>query len=96
MDTTLDGIKGYASNSSVKRSNQAIQFTEEQVQEYIKCLEDPVYFINNYCQIVTLDHGLQPFKLYPCQINKIKVIHENRKVILMESRQAGKTTTSAA
>lgn len=86
----------YNSNSNLKGANVSVQFTESQVKEYLKCADDPIYFINNFCQIVTLDHGLQPFKLYPCQENKIKVIHENRKILLMESRQAGKTTTSAA
>jgi hypothetical protein len=89
-------VKSYLGNPNLKAAGVQIGFTKEQLEEYIKCAEDPIYFINNYCKIVTLDHGLQPFKLYPCQINKVKVIHENRKVILMEGRQQGKTTTSAA
>ena len=91
-----DKIKVYNSNANLKGANQAIGFTPEQVQEYVKCASDPIYFIEMYCQIVTLDHGLQPFKLYECQKKKIDIIHNNRKVILMEGRQQGKTTTSAA
>ena len=86
----------YNSNATVKAAGVKIEFTPEQVQEYIKCAADPVYFIDNYCYIVTLDHGLQQFKLYDCQKKKIKLIHENRKVILMEGRQQGKTTSAAA
>jgi hypothetical protein len=86
----------YLGNSSLKKIGVSISFSEEQVLEYQKCSEDPVYFIDNYCYIVTLDHGLQPFKLYDCQKKKLKVIHENRKVILMDGRQQGKTTTAAA
>jgi hypothetical protein len=86
----------YLGNQNLKSAGVAIPYTKEQVEEYIKCSTDPIYFIDTYCKIVTLDFGLQPFKLYPCQKNKIKVIHENRKVILMEGRQQGKTTTSAA
>ena len=86
----------YNSNQQLKAANVSIPFTEEQIQEYVKCSKDPVYFIENYCKIVSLDHGLIPFKLYDCQIEKVRVIHENRKVILMEGRQQGKTTTSAA
>lgn len=89
-------LKYYNSNSLLKAADQQLTFTEDQVKEYLKCAEDPIYFIETYCYIVTLDHGLQLFKLYPCQRNKIKVIHENRRVILMEGRQQGKTTTSAA
>lgn len=91
-----DNLKFYNSNSNLKAAGQQIGFTQEQLEEYLKCAEDPIYFINNYCYIVTLDHGLQKFNLYPCQINKINVIHRNRMVILMEGRQQGKTTSSAA
>jgi hypothetical protein len=65
----------YLGNPNLKKIGTPISFTEEQVLEYKKCSEDPVYFINNYCYIVTLDHGIQPFKLYDCQKEKIKVIH---------------------
>ena len=88
--------KTYLGNVNLKAVGVEIEFTEEQIQEYLKCARDPIYFIETYCKIVTLDHGLQPFKLYECQKNKVKIIHENRKVILMEGRQQGKTTTSAA
>jgi hypothetical protein len=91
-----DNLKSYNANSKLKAAGQKIGYSQEQLIEYLKCAEDPVYFINNYCYIVTLDDGLQPFKLYPCQVNKINVINNNRKVILMEGRQQGKTTTSAA
>jgi Terminase RNaseH-like domain/Terminase large subunit, T4likevirus-type, N-terminal len=86
----------YNANANLKAAGVEVEFTPENVQEYIKCSQDPIYFIENYCYIVTLDHGLQLFKLYDCQKNKIQVIHNNRRVILMEGRQQGKTTTSAA
>lgn len=87
---------GYNGNAYLKRAGVEISYTEEQVLELAKCADDPVYFIDNYCYIVTLDYGLQPFKLYECQKKKIRLIHENRKVILMEGRQQGKTTSAAA
>jgi hypothetical protein len=89
-------IKTYLGNAQLKAAGVPFSFTKEQIEEYMKCAGDPIYFIETYCKIVTLDHGLQPFKLYECQKKKVKVIHENRKVILMEGRQQGKTTTSAA
>ena len=88
--------KVYNANANLKAAGVNIPFTEEQVTEYMKCAQDPIYFIETYCKIISLDHGLIPFKLYECQKEKVKVIHENRKVILMEGRQQGKTTTSAA
>jgi len=88
--------KSYLGNSLLKASNVKINFSRGEVEEYLKCVEDPIHFIEKYCKIVTLDHGLQSFKLYECQKKKVKIIHENRKIILMEGRQQGKTTTSAA
>jgi hypothetical protein len=88
--------KNYLGNANLKAINVRLSYTLDQIEEYRKCAEDPIYFIETYCKIVTLDHGLQPFKLYDCQKKKVRVIHENRKVILMEGRQQGKTTTSAA
>ena len=88
--------KSYLGNSLLKASGVPLNFTKEEIEEYLRCADDPIYFIESYCKIVTLDHGLQAFKLYDCQKNKVKIIHENRKVILMEGRQQGKTTTSAA
>jgi hypothetical protein len=87
---------GYNGNSSLKRIGIDFSYSEEQVLELAKCADDPIYFIDNYCYIVTLDHGIQPFKLYDCQKRKIKLIHDNRKVILMEGRQQGKTSSAAA
>jgi hypothetical protein len=89
-------VQVYNANVNLKAANVSVQFTPEQVEEYMKCAADPIYFIENYCMIVSLDHGLIPFKLYDCQVEKVKIIHENRRVILMEGRQQGKTTTSAA
>jgi hypothetical protein len=86
----------YNANPNLKSIGVQVNYTPEQVQEYVKCKTDYIYFIENYCQIVTLDHGLQLFKLYDCQKKKLDIIHTNRKVILMEGRQQGKTTTSAA
>jgi len=88
--------ENYNSNASLKAVGVKVEFTEDNIKEYLKCKDDPTYFIDNYCMIVTLDHGIQPFKLYDCQKEKIDVIHNNRKVIIIEGRQQGKTTTAAA
>ena len=87
---------GYNGNASLKRAGIDLSYTEKEVLELAKCVENPTYFIDNYCYIVTLDHGIQPFKLYDCQKEKLETIHNNRKVIIMEGRQQGKTTVAAA
>ena len=86
----------YHGNPNLKPLAYQHDFTKEEIQEYVKCKEDPKYFIENYVKIVTLDKGLQPFKLFDCQKGKVDLIMKERKVILMEGRQQGKTVTAAA
>jgi len=86
----------YHGNPNLKPYGVQIQYTPRQIQEYIKCKEDPIYFIENYCKIISLDDGLVPFKLYPYQREFIKALHKNRKIICMLSRQMGKTICVAA
>ena len=83
----------YLGNPLLKRANTPIEFTKEQIEEYIKCKDDPVYFAQNYVQIVTLDHGLQPFKTYEFQEKLINNFHNNRFNICKMPRQTGKSTT---
>jgi len=86
----------YHGNPNLKPLAYQHDFTKEEIAEYVKCQNDPKYFIENYVKIVTLDKGLQPFKLFDCQKAKVDLIMDNRKVILMEGRQQGKTVTAAA
>ena len=83
----------YLGNPLLKKANTSIEFTQENIEEYIKCKQDPVYFANNYVKIVTLDHGLQPFRTYDFQDKLIKNFHENRFNICKMPRQTGKSTT---
>jgi hypothetical protein len=57
----------YLGNPLLKKANTPIEFTEEQIIEFLRCKEDPVYFAKNYIKIVSLDHGLVPFEMYPFQ-----------------------------
>ena len=86
----------YHGNPNLKPLAYQHDFTKEEIAEYVKCQKDPKYFIENYVKIVTLDRGLQPFKLFDCQKGKVDLIMNERKVILMEGRQQGKTVTAAA
>ncbi len=83
----------YLGNPNLKKANTPIEFTEENIREYLKCKEDPVYFAKNYIKIVTLDHGLQPFDLYDFQEKLINNFHNNRFNICKMPRQTGKSTT---
>ena len=83
----------YLGNPLLKKANTPIEFTQEQIEEFIKCKDDPVYFANNYVKIVTLDHGLQTFKPYHFQEKLINNFHNHRFNICKMPRQTGKSTT---
>lgn len=88
-------MRYYKNNENIKGIGQPLEYTKEQVDEYVQCASDPVHFINNYCKIVTIDNGLQPFKLYDVQADLIRAINDNRKVLCLAPRQVGKTQVSA-
>jgi len=83
----------YLGNPLLKKANTPIEFTQEQILEFVKCKEDPVYFANNYVKIVTLDKGLQPFAMYPFQEKLVNNFHNYRFNICKMPRQTGKSTT---
>ena len=82
--------RGYLGNQNLKEAGIDIQFTEEQVIEYMKCAKDPVYFIEKYVKVVSLDEGLVPFKLYDFQEDMVQTVHNNRFTIAKLPRQSGK------
>jgi hypothetical protein len=88
--------ESYLGNDNLKAAGIQVNFTEDQVKEYVKCAQDPIYFIKNYIKIVSLDKGLVPFELYDFQEDMVQKVHENRFVIAKLPRQSGKSTTITA
>ena len=83
----------YLGNPNLKKANTTIEFTQEEIAEFIKCKQDPVYFARKYIKIVSVDEGLVPFNLYKFQEKLIKRFHKNRFNICLMPRQTGKSTT---
>jgi hypothetical protein len=83
----------YLGNPNLKKVNVPVEFTQEQIQEFDLCSKDPLYFIQNYVKIVSLDEGLVPFKMYGFQKEIVGTIHNNRFTICKLPRQSGKSTT---
>ena len=83
----------YLGNPNLKRANTTIEFTQEQILEFMACREDPVYFAQKHVKIVTLDKGLMPFEPYDFQQKLIENFHDNRFNICKMPRQTGKSTT---
>ncbi len=85
--------ESYLGNANLKAAGVQVNYTPEQVEEYIKCSKDPVYFIKKYIKIVSLDEGLVPFELWDFQEKIVNTVHSNRFVIAKLPRQTGKSTT---
>ena len=83
----------YLGNPLLKAEGVPVEWTEETIEEYQKCMKSPQYFIENYVQIVHVDRGLVPFDMYPYQKKMIQTFTDDRFVICKMPRQTGKSTT---
>ena len=86
----------YLGNPNLKNVGQNVEWTEETLQEYVKCKDDPLHFVENYVKIIHVDQGLVPFEMYPYQREMIHKFNDNRFVICKMPRQTGKSTTIIA
>ena len=86
--------RGYNGNANLKKKGQVIEWTQDKIQEFVKCAKDPSYFAEKYINIVHVDRGLIPISLYDYQRDIIDKITNNRRCAVVTSRQAGKTTTA--
>ena len=84
----------YLGNAQVKRDGVQQGWTKEDVQEYQRCMTDPVYFAETYGKVISLDKGLVPFKLYPYQKEMFNHFQDNRFSIVLACRQSGKSISS--
>jgi len=88
--------EAYRDNPLLKKAGVKVEYTQEQVDEYIKCSKDPVYFAKNYVKIVNVDEGLINFRMWKFQEKMLNLFKDNRFVITKCPRQVGKTTTTVA
>lgn len=84
--------EGYRGSHNLKKSNVAIEWTQELLQEFISCSSDPIYFAEKYMKIVSVDKGLITIPLYDYQKDIISTAKDNRFTVAECSRQSGKTT----
>jgi len=82
----------YLGNKNLKSKDVKIQYTKDQIEEYIKCSQDVEYFCEKYVKIVSVDKGLVSFRPFQYQKNMFKVFDDNRFTICKMPRQVGKTT----
>ena len=70
--------ENYLGNPNLKNVGQKIKWTEKTLTEYMKCKENPEYFIQNFVKIIHVDKGLVPFEMYDYQKDMIHKFTDNR------------------
>jgi hypothetical protein len=85
-----DNNLSYRANPTLKKSGVTLNYNQQELEEYVKCSNDPIYFIENYVKVIHVDRGLVPFEMYDFQKEMIKAMHENSRTIILSSRQMGK------
>lgn len=93
-DTLVNGNGGYMGNPLVKKDGIQSSFSEEEVTEYVKCMDDPIYFAETYVKVISLDAGLVSFKPYEYQKKMFEQFNDNRFNIVLACRQSGKSISS--
>jgi len=88
--------ESYLGNPNVKRDGVIQEWEKDTVKEYAKCMNDPIYFAETYCKVISLDKGLVPFELYPYQRKMFKQFQENRFNVVLACRQSGKSISACA
>ena len=83
-------------NKFLKPANSEVEMTQEQMMEFVRCKEDPIYFCRNYVKIVHPTRGAIKLDLYPYQEDMIKKYQNNERVIVMSARQTGKSVVAGA
>ena len=66
---------------------------EYRISEIAKCKRDICYFAEKYFRIISLDYGLQIIKPYQKQRELLRFFVNEKRSIILSSRQSGKTTS---
>lgn len=82
----------YLGNAKLKKAGVKQEFTPEQIQEFVRCSQDPMYFIKKYVKIVDQNKGFVLVDPYPYQEKLVTQFNDNRFSIVLCSRRTGKTT----
>lgn len=76
-------------NTKLLKPDLVYKRTKEEVEDVIKCMQDPVYFANK-CFLMTPE-GLKQVKMRDYQEGYLNHMKNNRFSIMLACRQAGKT-----
>ena len=98
LELAISGIKAgrklianpfYENNTSILKGDLVFDRTPEEVQEWIKCKNDILYFAEKYCKLMTPE-GIKHINLRDYQKKYLKHLEQNRLSIYLSCRQSGK------
>jgi len=87
-------LKIYHNNQNLLLAGEPYKYTKHEIDEFKKCKDSLLYFVENYYKIIDVDTGLIQFKARHYQEKYLKLMEKNRNVITKWPRQSGKSTTS--
>ncbi|WP_407305428.1 terminase large subunit domain-containing protein [Acinetobacter sp.] len=82
-------------NPKSKRPNESSEYTPENIQDLLKCMKDPIYFFSKFIKVKHPKKGLVPLELYQYQERMVDALLNHKDVVMLCSRQMGKTTIVA-
>lgn len=85
---------GYLGNENLRPRNMPLGYSDEIIEEWMKCRDDPVYFAERYVKIINLNDGFVTIKLFDYQKQIIDSFNNYSNSIVLTARQSGKTTTA--
>ena len=103
LDAALKGLEQgkklvanpfYENNMKLLKGDLVFQRTQEEIDEWIRCKNDILYFAEKYCKLMTPE-GIKNVHLREYQKKYLKHLENCQLSIYLACRQCGKTTTSA-
>ena len=84
----------YENDIRLLKGDLNYQRTEEEIQEWLKCKDDIIYFAEHYCKLMT-PLGIRQVELRDYQKKYLRHVTDNQLSIYLAVRQCGKTTSTA-
>lgn len=92
VDKSKNNRDFYLGNKNLPTERAQFEYTPEMVKNLKKAKQNLLFFAEHYFYIVNLDTGRQTINLHRCQKRALRNMRDNRFVVMLASRQCGKTT----
>lgn len=98
LDLALRGIEQgkklvanpfYENNTKLLKGDLVFQRTQEEIEEWLRCKNDIIYFVEKYCKLMTPE-GIKYVKMRDYQKRYLNHLVDNRLSIYLACRQCGK------